>query len=161
MIWRPIPGWEAFYEVSDAGAVRRGGRVLTPWPTAKGYLIVSLIAPGRKRQAPRIHQLVMLAFVGPRPAGQHTRHLDGDKRNNALANLAYGTPAENAYDKERHGTQPRGETHHRSKLSERLVRGIRERHAAGMAINQIARKYRLPRNATRDVISRRTWAHIH
>ena len=51
-----------------------------------------------------MHSLVALAFLGTRPDGFDVRHLDGDRLNCALANLAYGTRSENQRDKRRHGT---------------------------------------------------------
>jgi hypothetical protein len=50
-----------------------------------------------------VHHLILLAFVGPRPEGCVTRHLDDDKANNRLGNLCYGTSTENNYDMVRNG----------------------------------------------------------
>lgn len=47
--------------------------------------------------------MVLRAFVGEPPAGHECRHLDGDRQNNALDNLAWGTRAENVADTIRHG----------------------------------------------------------
>ena len=57
-----------------------------------------------------IHRLVLETFIGPCPEGEVCRHLDGDKRNNSLNNLCWGTLKENTQDAIRHGThsQPRG-----------------------------------------------------
>lgn len=116
--WRPVAGWEALYEVSDRGRVRslprsvvgggqggvavRGGRTLALVGDAKGYQFVSLSNGGRRRAS--VHGLVAAAFLGRRPTPDHeVRHLDGDPSNNALANLAYGTGAENWEDRRRHG----------------------------------------------------------
>lgn len=46
------------------------------------------------------------AFVGPRPHGQLGRHLDDDRDNNTLANLAWGTPAQNSQDAIDNGVNP-------------------------------------------------------
>lgn len=103
--WRPIPGVSASYEVSDLGRVRSHKRAAT-----QGIRILStpLDSSGRPsvcvdRHARRVHNLVTLAFLGPRPDGQETRHLDGDKTNNVLSNLAYGTPKQNMEDSRRLG----------------------------------------------------------
>jgi hypothetical protein len=54
-----------------------------------------------------VHQLVLEAFVGPRPEwATDVRHLNGVADDNRLANLAYGTQAENARDAVRHGAHP-------------------------------------------------------
>jgi hypothetical protein len=109
--WRPVPGFEGSYEVSDQGSVRslaRSGpwgkqpRRLRAWPTKKGYLRVDLCS-ANKRTRFFVHQLVLEAFVGPRPDGLVTRHLNGNPKDNRLANLTYGTYAENAQDTVRHG----------------------------------------------------------
>lgn len=104
MTWRAVPGWEGLYEVSIDGAIRclRGaGRVMRPFVTEKGYRRVYLYR-GPSVQRVRVHTAVLHAFVGPRPTGMVTRHLDGNPANNHLSNLAWGTRAENEADKRRH-----------------------------------------------------------
>jgi hypothetical protein len=123
-IWRRIPGRDG-YEVSDLGRVRsvdrtvtkmtRGrpalhrlkGRVLKPGTTARGYLVVAL----GHRGTIYVHHLVLLAFVGPRPAGHQAAHGDGDRTNNVLSNLRWATPKENTADRYRHGTVLFGTRH--------------------------------------------------
>lgn len=103
--WRPVAGLKLALEASNRGRVRRPAtselpaRLLRPTPDLDGYLTVRV--DGKTR---RVHRLVMLAFVGPRPPGLQIRHLDGNNQHNDLSNLKYGTPAENAADKIRHGT---------------------------------------------------------
>lgn len=95
------------YEVSNLGRVRshkgREPRVLRPCVNGHGYHNQTLWVAGQPVFT-TAHVLVMEAFVGPRPDGMQVRHLDGNPANNALSNLAYGTPAENMQDKRRHGT---------------------------------------------------------
>jgi hypothetical protein len=87
-------------------------RVLSTRPNpGNGYLLVGL--HHHRRQTTRtVHSLVAEAFIGPRPAGQQIRHLDGDPVNNHLGNLRYGTGAENARDQVRHGTHANGTKTH-------------------------------------------------
>ena len=116
--WRPVPGWEGIYEVSDLGRVRsldrtvpdrRGGtrrlrgKLLAAPLNSSGRRTVQLRAMTRWRCA-GVHVLVLEAFVGPRPPGLLVRHLDGDQLNNRLANLTWGTASENNRDKVIHGT---------------------------------------------------------
>ena len=120
--WRPVPGFEDFYEVSDLGRVRSLPRTVLftdgrrrTWPARmlktytwgdNPHLQVNIYTPGRNTKR-SVHQLVLLAFVGPRPPGpegEEIRHLDGDHLNNTLSNLVYGSRAENAHDRVRHGT---------------------------------------------------------
>lgn len=55
------------------------------------------------RRTRSVHQLVLEAFVGPRPEGMYGLHWDDDKNNNRLANLRWATPSENMMDQVRNG----------------------------------------------------------
>lgn len=109
--WLRISGFSA-YEVSDQGQVRsfqnnRWGltpvpRLLKPQPRTI-YRYVRITSDEGRYKERLIHQLVLAAFVGPCPTGQVTRHLNGDGSDNRLANLRYGTHAENSRDTVRHG----------------------------------------------------------
>jgi len=113
--WLPIPGYEGRYDVSDLGRVRslRSNHGPLSIPTAKHptltpsfpYLVVALSVKGRARIWP-VHRLVLLAFVGSLPDTKprmETRHLNGNKLDNRLANLAYGSAVDNKLDAVRHG----------------------------------------------------------
>lgn len=107
--WLPIPGREGRYDVSDMGRVRsllgREPRILKACIDRKGYAQVNLSGGDRSlAPVPRVHGLVLLAFVGVRPDGMECRHVDGDSMNNRLSNLAYGTHSENELDRVAHGT---------------------------------------------------------
>lgn len=99
-IWKLIH--DDFYEVSDFGNLRRAkpgistyvGRPVNPIFSATGYAQVCLCG-GKQRKA-YVHHLVIDAFIGPRPPGMVINHKDGNKLNNAIANLEYVTPAQNA-----------------------------------------------------------------
>lgn len=126
--WRPVVGYEGFYEVSDLGHVRRvarskgtwPGRVLKRTPNNHGYPRVTLFKRGAGKTA-LVHRLVLEAFVGPCPEGLEARHLDGDPLNSGLENLVWGTSAENEQDKLAHGTSNHGERCGTSKLTETQV----------------------------------------
>lgn len=106
--WLPIPGYEGLYEVSSLGRVysrprerTRGGLIKTPI-NKNGYPEVHLNGPNGRTWL--LHAVVCLAFFGPRPDDLEVRHLDGNKANPTLPNLAYGTRSENVLDRVRHGT---------------------------------------------------------
>ena len=117
MVWAPIPGYEGLYEVSDQGVVRsrdrcvgaragsfavRRGRTLRPVCKGGRYLAVSLTREGGKRQV-FVHDLVLLAFVGPKPKGLQACHHNDVKHDNTLGNLRYDTPKANVADAYRNG----------------------------------------------------------
>jgi hypothetical protein len=68
----------------------------------KSYLCVCL-SDGDKQGMYSVHALMLETFIGPRPDGQVGRHLDGNRENLAIENLAWGTPEENRQDAYRHG----------------------------------------------------------
>src|SRR5213596_1074117 len=95
--WLPVPGYEQAYAVSSLGRVlslprphARGGGIMRPPLGKRGYLTVELWRDGKSKTV-GVHQLVALAFLGPRPEKQEVRHLDGNPLNNHLTNLAHGT----------------------------------------------------------------------
>lgn len=85
-----------------------------------------------------VNVLVLTAFVGPKPPGHVSRHLDGTRDNNVLGNLAWGTPSENAADADRHGLVPRGERHWSRTKPERIPTG--ERHWRARDPDSVRRK---------------------
>lgn len=50
--------------------------------------------------------MALEAFVGLRPPGQETRHLNEDKTDNRLSDLKWGTPEESQADSIRRGVVP-------------------------------------------------------
>lgn len=107
-----------------------------------------------------VHRLVLEAFVGPCPPKHQTRHMDGDVFNNNLANLAWGTIAENAADRALHGTLLRGEKVHCSKLTAEQVRAIRVRAKMGDKHKLIANEYGVKPNAVTRIVKRQRWKHV-
>lgn len=113
--WRPVVGYEGLYSVSSLGRVRShhyGDRVVSTHLDNLGYPAIGL-SSNNKRVKRRVHSLMLTAFVGPRPEGMVARHLDDNRSNNIIENLAWGTPLENSQDKYRNGrgNQHLGKTH--------------------------------------------------
>jgi hypothetical protein len=116
-VWRDIPDWEGFYQVSSDGQVRslgrwvfskrgvrirRKGKVLAQSTNPQGYKIVVLSRRG-KQYGYGVHRLVCIAFHGPPPSDKHeTAHWDGSKDNNVPDNLRWATGTENQLDRHRH-----------------------------------------------------------
>lgn len=109
--WRPVPGFEALYLVSDLGRVRsaRSGRVLVGDGTR--HLRVTLSRAGRTTRL-LVHRLVLEAFVGPCPPGMESLHENDIGADNRLANLRWGTRSENELEKVRNGNNPEARKTH-------------------------------------------------
>lgn len=107
--WKDINSHPGIYQVSDLGRVKRiidgwgtkAGKILKPRIKNDRYLQVALWYNGKRIDKP-IHQLVLEAFVSSRPKGMECRHLDGNRQNNNLINLRWGTRSENQRDSIRH-----------------------------------------------------------
>jgi len=106
-MWKPIPGYEGYYEVSNLGRVRslRGGKLLKL--NGVRYIHVALQIDG-VREDRSVHKLVLAAFVGPCPIGMLALHRDDVKKNNVLSNLRYGTAEDNCADATKNGARRRG-----------------------------------------------------
>lgn len=99
--WRPVVGFEGWYEVSDLGRVRRSTEAPTSHPARilkpglrRGYHGVSLCKYGVVTQR-LVHSLVAEAFIGPCPEGLEVGHEDNDRGNNRVGNLSYLTHKQN------------------------------------------------------------------
>lgn len=118
---------------------------------------VSLRKDGKMRSF-YVHRLVLEAFVGPCPKGMECRHLDGNPKNNHLANLCWGTSKENSEDQHHHGTQIRGTRVGGAKLTEDKVRRIRKLYAAGgYTYQSLADEYGVSGSAIHNAVIGRNW----
>jgi len=161
--WKSIPEAPS-YSISSFGRVARvsGGQGARPMIRRQdlehtGYLRVRL-SEGGVRLRLSVHRLVAFAFLGNPPTDRHqVAHYDGDKTNNHVSNLRWATCKENIGDKKRHGTQPRGESQGRSKLTEKDVIAIRE---SSENYRVLAKRYGVHKETINRIRSRKNWSHI-
>ena len=109
-IWKPVVGYEGWYEVSSFGnlrsvdrtgvdvfgvARRYKGRMISSDSLSYGYPVAILMKNG-KRKTVRIHRIVAEAFI-PNPDNKpFIDHIDTNKLNNSLSNLRWCTDKENS-----------------------------------------------------------------
>ena len=165
--WRPVVGYEGWYDVSDLGHVRRMksghstwiGRILKGTLNNCGYIQVSLCKDGGQRVR-RIHQLVAAAFIGPCLDGKEVNHKDGVKPNNVATNLEYVTPSENTLHAVRNGlfAAARGEANGIAVLTEEKVHEVRRRLLAKESQKSIARDLDVDPSTISYVATGGTWS---
>ena len=171
--WKHIPGWEDRYEVSDQGRVRslpttfvnqfgavgtRHGKIRAQYVDKRGYRHVSLYR-GNKGKRYGVHQLVMLAFVGPRPNRSMVCHNDSNPGNNMLSNLRYDTNSGNQLDRVANGTSARGTANSHNVHSPDAIREIRRLYASGaLSQREIGEMYGVRQAAISAIVTGKSWA---
>jgi hypothetical protein len=76
------------------------------------------------------------------------------------AHLFLGTAADNNDDRDKKGRTSKGEKQGLSLLSVDAVRIMRDQHQRGTSIASLARAFRCGENTVRNVVQRKTWAHV-
>lgn len=105
--------------------------------------------------------MVTDAFYGPRPEGLLTRHLDGNKLNNCIYNLAYGTAQENHEDSVLHGVCRVGEfTYSTRKLTMDQANEIRSVRASGLPIKRIAARFGVHKATVQSILKNETYKQV-
>ena len=105
--------------------------------------------------------MILDVFVGPPSSPKnYSRHLNGNKLDNRLENLCWGTAKENAQDRLDHGQQPKGSEHYLARLTEAEVADIRCRRVHGESTRKLAKFFSVSRGTIRHIIKRRTWRHV-
>ena len=171
--WRPIPGYEGSYSVSDLGRVRsetrtiirkngikliKRERIIAMQRETSGHLrfYASMGTNGVERVS--VHQAVMAAFRGPCPEGCEVCHDDGDHANNRLTNLRYDTRLSNIVDSQRHGTFSEAEIHPAAILSNEQALTIYN--TIGVAAADIASEYGVSVGAVNQIWRGDTWKSV-
>lgn len=175
-IWKDIPGWEGMYSVSNFGNVKslkrtinenvKEGcrnknyqvqeRILKKSIQPTGHLRVSL-SKNSKVKYRMIHSLVLLAFVGKKPAGTECCHKDGNPANNTLSNLYYGTRSENINDAKKHGTFPMGSKRPGAILTEEEAKEIYELCEKRISDHEIAKLFNVTKGCVVQIRLGKNW----
>lgn len=180
-IWKPVEGYEQYYEVSTWGRVRAlaiyikndgnfaGGfhkhfKVRNQQTNKYGYKTIKLCKYG-KCQRYTVHRLVAKAFIPTDNYENQINHIDGNKTNNNITNLEWVTPAENmkhAWDTGLiNSDHTVGSKHANAKLTEAQVIEMRELYATGnYKRKELCDKYNIKLSTFKDIVSRRSWQHV-
>lgn len=165
-----IPNFQGFYGVGRDGSVwscrlHSGGPIkdkrgkwkrLKSRPNGDGYSSVELRLNGRGQRY-KVHSLILLTFIGPKPQGKEARHLDGNRLNPELKNLVWGTPAQNQMDRRMHGTDNGGHRNGHAKLTWNEVHKIRRLFAQGYSRQKLFRLFYVSPSTMDRIVLGKTW----
>lgn len=158
-----IPGFKNYSATQD-GRIwshnRRPGWV-KPSLDRAGYIRYNLVSDSGKRKGLYIHQAVALTYL-PNPDDKpFVNHLDHNKANNSVGNLAWCTHLENIRHDWQNKTRQvlRGEQLS-SKVTEKIALSIRQLHALGCSQTLIAKKFGISQPTVSQIVLRKTWKHL-
>ncbi|KKM02613.1 hypothetical protein LCGC14_1782640 [marine sediment metagenome] len=162
---KQIPGFPN-YSVTKDGRVwsHRSKKWLSLIKNNRDYLQVNLCNRGRRICA--IHRLVLETFVGPCPDNMECRHLNGNRQDNRLNNLKWGTHSENQQDAVGHKTHytsgKYGEDHPVTKLSNQDRRLIIYQYSTGLfSHSELGRSYNTSRKTISRLVNGKLWPFIN
>jgi len=149
--WRPAPGFDDRYEVSNHGRVRHvaSDRARKLKVDPRGYVFVG-IAIRRRSENIHVARLVCHAFNGPPPPNHEVDHKNKDRGDNRSENLRWVTRQENLA----HRTVHTGEANSQSKLTADAVRKIR---ASSAPSSILASAFGVSPRTIRDARNHNTW----
>lgn len=112
------------------------------------------------------HRLSYELHKGPIPDGLVVMHLCDNRACINPAHLRVDTQRENLLDARRKGrlpnytNQPKGDKHHRAKMSETDIKKIRGLHNEGVSLRAIAASYGMHDSTIGDICKGLTWKHV-
>jgi len=158
------------YQVTeDGGVLKPDGERLKCHPHSNGYLKFSLPREaGDSDRTVFTHQLAALQWYGKAAfqPGIQVRHLDNNPTNNAKSNLSLGTNSINQMDidpikrRERATKASKAATKKTRKFSVGEVRLIRQEHAEGTSIKELARRLVVSTATISYIVNRKTYTDI-
>ncbi len=150
--WADIPGFTG-YQASTHGNVRgpQGQLATCPNPRSGRPTVTRWHSGDPKTQF--VHRLVLMAHQPTEDASLEVCHRNGDKTDNRLANLRWGTRSENQREKVRHGSRGGPQ-----KLSAATAALIRSACQTGRRQQAVADEFGVSRSLVSLIAAGRAWA---
>ena len=171
-IWKDVVGYEGLYQVSSFGNVRvldrickhwRGGSLLRKGFTLKpacpkGYNRVTLTSSEGIPKILFVHQLVAIAFIGPKsPEKPYVNHKNFVRNDNRVENLEWVDSQQNMDHQVDAGRSLKGSKNPSAILTEEQVKEIK---SCDLSFKEMSLKYGVGIGAIEALRYGRTWKHI-
>jgi hypothetical protein len=177
-IWKDIPEFEGYYQISNSGRLKRLERqvkcknrpngfhikekILSSCNDGKGYVMGYLEVDGEKI-ARRIHRLVLITFRGIDPQKPQVNHINGIKSDNRLENLEWCTQYENVQHARKNGlfNDAVGERNGWAKLTEKDILEIRRLKRETNIMNKdLCIKYKISNGQMSQIVTGKSWKYL-
>lgn len=145
---KPIPSLPTYYATKDGRIFRYRKKddelyqLSDNTMSNSGYKMVQPFKEG-KRKLKYVHQLVLEAFVGPRPDNMQCDHINHDRLDNHIDNLRYVTVAENLRHRRPYDT-PSNYKQHITPIYKKYLNKVIELRKNGMKPAVIANELDIP-----------------
>jgi hypothetical protein len=162
---KPIPNYEGYFATEDGRIYSvRGNHGTAPLKEIyqgtnikTDYKFV-IFWYNNRPSTKSVHRLVAMAFLGkPSNKNLEIRHLDGNRHNNNVSNLLWGSRKENCQDTIRHGRTTKGSKNKASKLIEEQVAIIKK---SDDSSELLAKKFGVCGRTIRNIRNSKSWTHV-
>lgn len=150
--WAAIPGFEP-YQASSHGRIRGDNGILaTTINPRTGRECVTLWNSGSPKTL-TVHRMVLMAHEPTDDTSLEVCHRNGDKTDNRLANLRWGTRSENQQEKVRHGSRGGPQ-----KLTAQRAQEIKNARKTGLTQQAVADRFGISRPLVSLIENGKVWA---
>ena len=173
-LWKDIPGYEGFYQVSNMGQVRsvthsitmKNGvnrtiysKILVLHPGGNNEYLQAYLHKDNKVTNFLVHRLVANAFIASIPSGYEVNHKNGNKTDNRVQNLEIVTHQENITHSMNNSLfRALGEDHYASKLTNAQASEIRDIYSkGGISQKKLGLKYGVTQKVIFSIVNNKTY----
>lgn len=176
-IWKDIPDYEGFYQVSNSGQIRGLNRIVKRKGQEKQLVRSRIMVPSHGKTSPYfqiklcknsigrnslVHRLIAQAFLPEWNPALEVNHKDGNKFNNRVENLEMCTRRENL----QHAIdnclkRDYGENHVHAKLTNADATEIRRLHGQGILQVELARQFHVCKQTICSIVNHKTYRHAN
>ena len=174
-IWKSIKDYEGMYEMTETGKFRSidriviGGKAMTERRIKGKILSININSVGypcvnlyknNKGYAWPIHILIGINFIPNPDNHRYILHKNDIKTDFSINNLYWGTNSNNYADSVKNGNRINGENHHKAKLTNEIVKEIKQLLDGGVEGKSIARDFNISENIVSSIKTGKTWNQI-